>query len=250
MNAIEIENLSVGYGENIALKNINLKIKEGEYNLIIGPNGSGKTTLLKSILGQIPINEGQIKIFDKKNHLNNHQISYVPQVNVADRNFPINVWKFVLSGTMDSKSVIPFHKFSQDNIESAEEALSLTGMTSFKERYLNELSGGEYAKILIARALAGQAKLLLLDEPTAYVDPKSRKEINILLAKLKVNHTLLVITHDLMAVDENVDSIICLNGELVYHGKPELTQEIVDKMYNCHVDLIAHGVAHRVLRRH
>lgn len=248
MNAVEIKNLCVSYENMVVLEDINLEIKSGEYNIILGPNGGGKSTLVKSILGLVPFNKGSIKIYGENN--NYSDVAYVPQLNKVDKNFPMSVKKFVLTGTMDRKSYKPFFKYSKKDIEVAENALKFTKIHKLKDRNLNELSGGQFAKMLISRALAGNAKLIILDEPTASVDPASRTEIYALLKDLKRTHTLLFVTHDLIAVDENVDSIICLNRKLVYHGKAEFSQDIVDRTYDCPVDLIAHGVAHRVLRKH
>ena len=104
--------------------------------------------------------------------------------------------------------------------------------------------------MLIARALATNPKLLLLDEPTASVDAASRDQIYGLLAELNKNMTIILVTHDLLAVSSQVTRLACLNGQLVYHGEPELTEKVVNNLYGCPVDLIAHGVPHRVLRDH
>ena len=104
--------------------------------------------------------------------------------------------------------------------------------------------------MLIARALATNPKLLLLDEPTASVDAASRDQIYSLLAELNKNMTIILVTHDLLAVSSQVNRLACLNGQLVYHGEPELTEKVVNNLYGCPVDLIAHGVPHRVLRDH
>lgn len=247
MNAVEIKNLYVSYEDIVVLEDVNLKIEDGDYTIILGPNGSGKSTFVKSILGLLPLAKGNIKIYGKSGNFSD--VAYVPQLNKVDKNFPMNVMEFVLTGTMNKKSCKPFFRPSKEDIEAAEKALKFTKIHELKNRNLNELSHGQFAKVLISRAIAGNAKLLILDEPTASVDSTSRVEIYNLLKDLKKTHTLIFITHDLMAVDENVDSIICLNKKLVYHGKAELSQEVVDKMYGCRVDLIAHGVAHRVLRK-
>ena len=128
--------------------------------------------------------------------------------------------------------------------------LEKVGITDLANRQISELSGGEFQKMLIARALATNPKLLLLDEPTASVDAASRDQIYGLLAELNKNMTIILVTHDLLAVSSQVTRLACLNGQLVYHGEPELTEKVVNNLYGCPVDLIAHGVPHRVLRDH
>jgi len=124
------------------------------------------------------------------------------------------------------------------------------GIGSLANRQIAKLSGGEFQKMLIARALAVNPRLLLLDEPTASVDAVSRDQIYGLLAELNQNMTIILVTHDLLAISSQVHRLACLNGRLVYHGEPELTGNIVNNLYGCPVDLIAHGVPHRVLKEH
>ena len=124
------------------------------------------------------------------------------------------------------------------------------GIGDLAERQISALSGGEFQRMLIARALAAEPKILLLDEPTASVDPGSREMIYELLTELNKEITIVMVTHDLMAVAAQVSNLACLSGTLVYHGEPKLTEEVVSEMYGCPVDLIAHGVPHRVLGDH
>ncbi|MFA6866522.1 MAG: ABC transporter ATP-binding protein [Clostridia bacterium] len=245
---IKIHNLNVYYGNNQVLKDINLTINRGDFLGIIGPNGGGKTTLLKSILGLVNISQGDIEVFGHKNY-NKNDLSYVPQIVEFDKNFPITVGEVVLMGRIKSK-IKPFFTYSKIDKEAANEALEKIGIHSLKNRKICELSGGEFQKTIIARALVNNPKLLLLDEPTSNIDVSSCKNIYNILNELHKEITIVMVSHDMLAISSNVNNIACINKQLIYHGEPKLTIDLMDKLYGCPVDLIAHGVPHRVLREH
>ena len=247
--AVHIENLSVHYGHTPAIMGVCLNVSDGEYLGIIGPNGGGKSTLLKAILGLIPVSSGNISIYGGNAHKNRSLVGYVPQFALLNRKFPISLFEVVLTGHL-KQGIAPFFRYSSKDNESVYTLLEKVGITDLANRQISELSGGEFQKMLIARALATNPKLLLLDEPTASVDAASRDQIYSLLAELNKNMTIILVTHDLLAVSSQVNRLACLNGQLVYHGEPELTEKVVNNLYGCPVDLIAHGVPHRVLRDH
>ncbi len=247
--AVYIENLSVHYGHTPAIMGVCLNVSDGEYLGIIGPNGGGKSTLLKAILGLIPVSSGNISIYGGNAHKNRSLVGYVPQFALLNRKFPISLFEVVLTGHL-KQGIAPFFRYSSKDKESVYTLLEKIGITDLANRQISELSGGEFQKMLIARALATNPKLLLLDEPTASVDAASRDQIYSLLAELNKNMTIILVTHDLLAVSSQVNRLACLNGQLVYHGEPELTEKVVNNLYGCPVDLIAHGVPHRVLRDH
>jgi zinc transport system ATP-binding protein len=226
-----------------------LDVSDGEYLGIIGPNGGGKSTLLKAILGLIPVSSGNISIYGGNAHKNRSLVGYVPQFALLNRKFPISLFEVVLTGHL-KQGIAPFFRYSSKDNESVYTLLEKVGITDLANRQISELSGGEFQKMLIARALATNPRLLLLDEPTASVDAASRDQIYSLLAELNKNMTIILVTHDLLAVSSQVNRLACLNGQLVYHGEPELTEKVVNNLYGCPVDLIAHGVPHRVLRDH
>ena len=247
--ALQIENLSVFYGQTPAIAGVCLDVEDGEYLGIIGPNGGGKSTLLKAILGLIPVSSGTVKIYGNEAKGNRTMLGYVPQFSNVDKKFPISLREVVLSGRMKG-GLSPFFRFSKSDREEVSAVLERIGIAHLGSRQISELSGGEFQKMLIARALAMNPRVLLLDEPTASVDASSQDQIYRILEELNKNMTIILVTHDLLAVSSQVRRLACLNGKLVYHGEPELSEHVVNSLYGCPVDLIAHGVPHRVLKEH
>jgi zinc transport system ATP-binding protein len=247
--AIHIDNLTVNYGQTPAIKGVCLDVPEGEYLGIIGPNGGGKSTLLKAILGLVPAASGTVQVFGHRPGEARGTVGYVPQFADLDKHFPITVEEVVLTGRLPA-GLSPFFSYKPKDRTVTMELLEKVGIESLAKRRISYLSGGEFQKMLIARALAVEPKLLLLDEPTASVDALSREHIFSLLANLSRDMTIILVTHDLLAISSQVRRLACLNGQLVYHGEPELNEHIVNSLYGCPVDLIAHGVPHRVLGTH
>jgi len=240
--AVKIEDVSVYYDKTRALSNVTLNIEEGEYLGIIGPNGGGKTTLLKAILGLIPINSGAIELYGRKISRNRKTIGYVPQFASMDKKFPISVREVVLMGGL-KQGLSPFFKFCTEDKRKADEALAKVGIYDLSERQISELSGGEFQRMLIARALTAEPRILILDEPTASVDAISREQIYQLLNQLNEEMTIILVTHDLLAVSSQVNRLACLNEKIVYHGKPELTEAVVTNLYGCPVDILCKEVS-------
>lgn len=247
--AIHVAGLTAAYDENIVLDDVRLDVEIGDYLGIIGPNGGGKSTLLKAIMGLIEVRSGEISILGTSIREGRNQIGYVPQSAEFDRSFPINVVQVVLTGML-SKKLQAFRRYSEQEKEHALSLLDNVGIRHLAQNHISALSGGEFQKMLIARALASDPKILLLDEPTASVDASSRAQIYDLLDKLNDTVTIILVTHDLLAVSSRVRRLACLNSKLIYHGEPELNEDIVSNLYGCPVDLIAHGVPHRVLKEH
>lgn len=246
MKALSIQNLNVFYAHHQALKNINLELEEGDFLGILGPNGGGKSTLIKAVTGSVPYS-GSVRIFGKENNLS--VLGYMPQSSDLNRKFPVNVLEVCLSANLHKKCHFLYH-YTPKMREEAREYLELVGIGHLAERSINELSGGEFQKLLLARTLLTKPKLLLLDEPTANIDPQSSEHIFEVLAKLNKDMTIVMVTHDLSAIASCVKSIACLSQTLIYHGEPKLNAEILTKMYGCPIDLIAHGHPHRVLPYH
>jgi zinc transport system ATP-binding protein len=247
--AVNIENLSVYYGQTPALTNVSLEVEQGEYLGLLGPNGGGKSTLLRTILGLVPVSSGTVRVFGDKPSKSRAHVGYVPQLNSIDRRFPITVFEVVLTGRM-KKGISQFFRYSREDREIAEALLEKVGLRELKARRISELSGGQFQKMLIARALAVKPSLLLLDEPTASVDAASRDQIYSLIEELSRTMTIILVTHDLLAVSSKVHRLACLNGSLIYHGEPKLSQRIVSSLYGCEVDLLAHGLTDGGEKKH
>ncbi|RCW62359.1 MULTISPECIES: metal ABC transporter ATP-binding protein [Halanaerobium] len=247
--AVELEDISVNYGELEALKNINLKVEEGAFLGIIGPNGGGKTTLLKVILGLIEPQKGTVKVLGYPLNETIDQIGYVPQISNFDRNFPISVLDVVLMARLGGR-VRFFHQYHKEDVKKAEAVLDQLNLLHLKKRQIGKLSGGQLQRVLIARGLAVEPKILLLDEPTASVDASSTSQIYELLKELNKEKTIIVVTHDMAAVSSYFDSLACLNEKLYHHGDKHLDPETTEQVFGCPVDLIAHGHPHHVFAPH
>ena len=251
--AIKLNSICVSYGQNLVLDNVSLTINEGDFLGIMGPNGGGKSTLLKAILGIVPISKGSISINKKPIDKGRLDIGYVPQFSYVERKFPITLEEVVLGGLLKG-SLHPFYRFTKEQKQLCLHQMEQLQIQHLAKRQISMLSGGEFQRMLIARALISHPKYLLLDEPTASVDASSRRCIFNILSELNQKKedkkTILIVTHDMGAISSHIKELACLNTTLVYHGAPSLTQEVVDKLYNCPIDLIAHGVSHRVLQTH
>lgn len=248
-NVIEVENLTVYYQNVCALSKVNLSVKNREFLGIIGPNGGGKSTLLKAILGLLSPHSGTISIFGKSPSKALGTIGYVPQFSKFHLDFPINVEETVLMGKLPSKIPV-FHRYSKKDKEIAHKLMDKLQIYSLKDRQIGQLSGGQLQRALIARALTIEPRILLLDEPTASLDTESKSHIYAILEELNKDITVIMATHDMGAISSHVTTLACLNRQLHYHGHSELSNEVVESLYGCPVDLIAHGVPHRVLKDH
>lgn len=247
--AVDIRCLSVRYENTPALTDVSFTVADGDYLGIIGPNGGGKTSLLKSILGLIPVEAGHIEVYGHTPGTAKKLIGYVPQITVLNNRFPLTVRQVVLTGKLPGGLPL-LHRYTAADCQRADELLDQVGIAPLADRQIGQLSGGEFQRMLIARALAVEPKLLLLDEPTASVDARSRTQIFELLNELNRRMTIILVTHDLMAVSSYVTSMACINTQLVYHGVSEINETILNQLYGCSVDLVAHGVPHRVLNQH
>lgn len=220
---LEIQNLTVRYGSNTALQNVSFSMHEGEFVALMGPNGGGKTTLLRTVLGLLTPTEGSVRMHTRR-------VGYVPQSSAVDRNFPISVKDVVKTATL-SEGLHPHLFRKKTNMAIIDSCLERVGLLAFKERQISELSGGEFQRLLIARALATDPELLLLDEPTANIDPPNREHIYRVLRSLIPQKAILLITHDLAVLNGTADRLLCLGGTLLYDGKPTLTTGRLHNLY-------------------
>ena len=225
MNAIEIKNLTVAYGENIALENFNLDVEVGSLVALVGPNGAGKSTLIKTILKFLKQITGEIKISGKS-------LAYVPQRNSVDWDFHTTLFDVVEMGCYGRVGL--FKRVNKEEKVKVLKAIEQVGMLDFKDRQISELSGGQQQRAFIARALVQEADIYLMDEPFQGVDSTTEKSIVDILKKLKSEgKTLLVVHHDLQTVPTYFESVTFINKTVIASGKVKevFTQENIDKTY-------------------
>ncbi|HDI59817.1 MAG TPA: ABC transporter ATP-binding protein [Desulfobacteraceae bacterium] len=250
---IDIRHLWFSYNGQVALRDVNLEIFPGDFVALIGPNGGGKTTLLKLMLGLFRPQSGTIRIFGQSPRKASRHIGYVPQDVHINRSFPVTALDVVLMGLI--------HVSGAGNAAArrrrALAALEQMEMADFAHRRIGSLSGGQRQRVFIARALVSQPRLLLLDEPTASIDSKGQTDFYRNLKELNKSITILVVSHDLMAISTYIKSVACVNKDLHYHHQAEITAEMFDAMYPgtaeeaCPIELVTHGVVpHRVLKEH
>lgn len=246
--AIALEDVWVRYGDNTVLQEVTLTVCEGDFLGVIGPNGGGKTTLLKVIMGMIQPLRGTARVFGEEPRQSWRRIGYVPQQTMLDRNFPINVRDTVLMGRLGRKTI--FKGYDRDDFVAAEGALAAVEMCDYYDRHIGKLSGGQLQRVLIARALASRPDLLLLDEPTTGIDMVGQESIYTILNRLKSRITIVMVSHDVGALAINTDKIACVGKKLFYHDSKELSQSEMEEAYRCPIELIAHGIPHRVMKEH
>ena len=225
MNAIEIRNLTVAYGENIALENLNLDIEAGSLMALVGPNGAGKSTLIKTILKFLKQIIGEIKI-------NGKTLAYVPQRNSVDWDFPTTLFDVVEMGCYGRVGL--FKRVNKEEKQKVLKAIEQVGMLDFKDRQISELSGGQQQRAFIARALVQEADIYLMDEPFQGVDSTTEKSIVDILKKLKSEgKTLIVVHHDLQTVPTYFETVTFINKSVIASGKIKevFTQENIDMAY-------------------
>ncbi len=245
---IEIRNLTAGYGQNVVIEDVTMNLEESDFLAIIGPNGGGKTTLLRAILGIIPPLEGSIRIFGQGVDEGIRRIGYVPQKGNFDNRFPITVLDVVLMGTRAAKGYRPLYR--RIDREKAKDSMDIVGISEFSKTTLSELSGGQLQRALLARAMAGDPKILLLDEPTASLDPQMKDCIYDALKNINDLVSILIVTHDIGVVSSQVKRIACLNRRMIVHDEPLITPDMMELGYHCPVELLAHGIPHRTLGEH
>ena len=225
MNAIEIKNLTVAYGENIALEDLNLNIEVGSLMALVVPNGAGKSTLIKTILKFLKQITGEIKI-------NAKTLAYVPQRNSVDWDFPTTLFDVVEMGCYGRVGL--FKKVNKEEKQKVLKAIEQVGMLEFKDRQISELSGGQQQRAFIARALVQEADIYLMDEPFQGVDSTTEKSIVEILKQLKAEgKTIIVVHHDLQTVPTYFESVALINKAVIVSGKVSevFTQENIDVTY-------------------
>ncbi len=237
---LEVHDLTVSYNRKPVLWDIDLSVPQGSLVGIIGPNGAGKSTLIKSIMGLIPLSSGYVKLFDKSLEEVRDRVSYVPQRESVDWDFPASVFDVVLMGRYAKLGL--FRNVRQSDKEIALDCLRKVGMEGFKDRQISQLSGGQQQRVFLARALAQKADLYFMDEPFTGVDAATESAIVDLLREMRSqNKTVIVVHHDLQSAIEYFDWIILLNMRLVASGKTEdvFTTALLQETYGGKLNILA-----------
>jgi zinc transport system ATP-binding protein len=243
---LEMKSVSVAYEKNIVLQEADLKVYDNDFIGVIGPNGGGKTTLLKVILGLVKPSKGKL-IFDQE-LVNNNNIGYLPQMSTGDNSFPVTVKDVVLSGLMMRKGLTS-GMTTQDR-KKANQVIEELGLTELSGSSLSELSGGQIQRVLLGRAVIGNPRLLLLDEPGNFVDANFEADFFEKLRLLNKRMAIMMVSHDIGTITAYIKSFACVNRRLHYHPSSEITNEEL-MAYGCPIQLITHGeVPHTVLKKH
>lgn len=232
MGIISVKNLTVTYNKKPAIKGINLEIESSNIIGIVGPNGAGKSTLLKGILGLLPADTGEVKIFGKNIKDSLKRVSYIPQKEQFDWDFPINVSEVVMMGRYPYLSL--FGNPKESDKEIVNRVLEKVEMKKYAHTQIRNLSGGQQQRIFLARALAQQSDIYFLDEPFVGVDAKTETAIFNLIKELKSEgKTIMIVHHDLSKVENYFDKIILINQILIAYGDTSkvFTPDLLHRTY-------------------
>lgn len=244
---ISLRNVGVNYDNQVALEGVNLDIFEDDFLGVIGPNGGGKTSLVKAILGAVP-HCGTIEIDESLRRGNHFKIGYMPQVSQFDMRFPISIEEVVLSGLQTEKGF--FGRYRREDRREATKLLDQMGIAHLAKRPIGEVSGGQMQRALLCRAIIAEPRLLILDEPTNFVDNRFEKEFYAMVQSLSERMAVMIISHDLGTITSVVKAIVCVNGHVHRHDSNILTEEQL-RNYDCPIQIVSHGhIPHTVLEHH
>jgi zinc transport system ATP-binding protein len=225
---IELKNVWFSYNGETVLKDITFKVERNDFLAVIGPNGGGKTTLLKLILGMLQPKHGTVRVFGEDPAKSAHRLGYVTQDTSFNRDFPITVIDAALLGRLGHPKKL--WRYTKTDREIARRALETVDMGAFHSRRIGSLSGGQRQRVFIARTLASEPDILLLDEPTASIDIEGQQKIYDILKKLNENMTILVVSHDLNILLGIAKSVAHVNTTLFVHNAPIMSSEMLGKL--------------------
>ncbi len=244
---ISLHNVGVTYDGCTALEGVNLDIYEDDFIGIIGPNGGGKSSLVKAIMGAVK-HSGHIEISESLRKGKHYKIGYMPQINQFDMRFPISIEEVVLSGLQTEKGF--FGRYTKEDKLLVHNTLEKMGIAELASRPIGEVSGGQMQRALLCRAIISEPKLLILDEPTNFVDNRFEQEFYALVEELSKNMAVMIVSHDLGTITSIVKSIVCVNRTVHRHNSNILTEEQL-RNYNCPIQIVSHShIPHTVLEHH
>ncbi|MGV8058782.1 MAG: metal ABC transporter ATP-binding protein [Smithellaceae bacterium] len=241
---IQVDHVTYGYGQRPVLEDISFTVSKRDFTLIIGPNGGGKSTLLKLILGIITPWSGKISFSGDTGT----RLGYVPQLAGFNRSFPISVLDMVLTGCIRGDNYLK--PSSRESIRKSRTILRKLSLEEKQDENITDLSGGQLQRVLIARALVSEPVTLFLDEPTTSLDITSQTDLIDILGELQKKMSIVVVTHDPTPYAHIYRHLACLNTNLYFHGREELSKETLEKVYGCPVELLGHGIPHTLLPSH
>jgi manganese/iron transport system ATP-binding protein len=237
--AILLEDVSAAYNDRIVLADVDLAIRPGSLTSIVGPNGAGKSTLLKLIAGVMPARTGTISVLGRPPGVAASRIAYVPQAELVDWSFPVTVGDVVAMGRYPALG--PWRRPRTADRAAVMEALERVGMADFRDRQIGRLSGGQRRRVFLARALAAEPELFLLDEPVTGIDATTQEEImDILEAQAAAGRTVIATTHDLMCVAQRFQEVVAINRTIIAHGPASLVldADFLARTYGGHLLII------------
>jgi zinc transport system ATP-binding protein len=238
-SAILVKGLSFSYDGHLVLEDVNLSISQGDFASVVGPNGGGKTTLLKLVLGLLRPLCGEVSVFGMHPKEARERIGYMPQHSQLDPQFPATVMDVALMARLGHGR--PFGPYSRKDKEIVSRALNQVGLYELHKKPFSSISGGQRQRLLIARALACEPELLLLDEPSANLDLVMEGDLYELLRTLNQELTVVMVSHDLGFVSKFVKSVICVKRKVVMHPTSEITGEIINEMYGSPMKMVRHN---------
>jgi zinc transport system ATP-binding protein len=229
----ELRDVSFRYpDQEPVLEDVNLTIGRDDFLGLIGPNGSGKTTLLRILMGVLRPTSGTVRVFGRRPREVTRRIGYVPQRAEIDAQVPVSVLDVVLTGRLGESSW--GIRYGPSHVAAAESAMEQVGVADLAKRQIGELSGGQRQRVLIARALATDVELLLLDEPMAGVDVHMEQGILATLRELRKRMPIVLVSHDIGSVSHEVNRVACVNRRVAVHRPDELSGDVIGELYHSH----------------
>jgi zinc transport system ATP-binding protein len=238
---IQANAVKFSYGSQCVLENVSFEIAHNDFVSIVGPNGGGKTTLLRLVLGLLEASSGTLEVFGTTPILARRQVGYMPQYSAWDLQFPVSVIDVVLMGRLGLGGVGFYRRADR---EAAIAALENVRMADLAKRPFSKLSGGQRQRVLIARALACEPELLLLDEPTANLDPRFQDDLYELLRLVNQRMTVILVSHDVGFVPQLVRTVVCVNRTVSVHASSGLTGDTIVDLYGQDVRMVHHHHDH------